>query len=66
MKRDPLAFRRQYEQEIIELTRCADIFSREFILTGEESHYRAYQRYVKKICDLKDYIVEVEKNEEEK
>ena len=66
MKRDTLAFRRQYEQEIIELTRCADIFSREFILTGEESHYRAYQRYVKKICDLKDYIVEVEKNEEEK
>ena len=60
MGENTLEFRKQYEQEIIELTRRADIFSREFVLTGEEAHYRAYRRYIKKICDLKDYIVEME------
>lgn len=66
MEKDTLKFRRQYEEKIIELTRCADIFSREFILTGEESHYRAYRRYVKRICDLKDYIVKVELSDKNK
>ena len=62
--RDPLAFRRKYETKIIELTKQADKFSREYIETNDYSALNKYRYYVNEIIKLKNYIKEQESKED--
>ena len=62
--RDPLAFRRKYEPKIIELTKQADKFSREYIETNDRNALSKYRYYVNEIIKLKNYIVEQESKED--
>ena len=50
--KDPFAFRRKFEPKIIELTKQADKFSREYIETNDYSALNKYRYYVNEIIKL--------------
>lgn len=62
--KDPLAFRKKYEPKIIELTKQADKFSREYIETSDHNAWNKYRYYVNEIIKLKKYIIEQESKED--
>lgn len=62
--KDPFAFRRKFEPKIIELTKQADKFSREYIETNDYSALNKYRYYVNEIIKLKNYIKEQESKED--
>lgn len=62
--KDPLAFRKKYEPKIIELTKQADKFSRQFVVSNDYMALNKYRYYVNEIIKLKDYITEQESKED--
>ena len=61
-----LSFRRKFESKIVELTKRADKYSREFIETESIESLRKYTYYCNEIMKLKDYIVEQERKKDDK
>ena len=64
MKKDPLAFRKQFEPKIIEFTKQADKYCKEFIINNDLVALSKYRYFVREIIKLKDYIVEQENKED--
>jgi len=57
--------RKRYELRIIELTKQADKYSREFIETENIDALRKYSYYCNEIMKLKEFIIENESKEDE-
>ena len=55
--------RRSYHKIIQNLTNNADIFSRMYTETGDPAALKAYNHYVKEIKEIKEKIIESEKND---
>ena len=55
--------RKKYFKIIQNLTNNADIFSRMYTETGDPAALKAYNHYVKEIKEIKDKIIESEKND---
>ena len=61
-----LGLRKRYELRIIELTKQADNYSREFIETESLDALRKYSYYCNEIMKLKEFIIENESKEDDK
>ncbi|MDA8883042.1 hypothetical protein N9I00_01430 [bacterium] len=57
--------RKRYELRIIELTKQADKYSREFIETENIDALRKYSYYCNEIMKLKEFIIENESKEDD-
>ena len=55
-----LGFRDKYQNIIKNLVQNADQCSQQWTLTRDAEWYEAYTMYVKKVCELKDWIKERE------
>jgi hypothetical protein len=58
--------RKRYELRIIELTKQADNYSREFIETESLDALRKYSYYCNEIMKIKKFIIENESKEDDK
>ena len=58
--------RKRYELRIIELTKQADKYSREFIETESLDALRKYSYYCNEIMKIKEFIIENERKEDDK
>ena len=56
MKKDPLEFRKPYQQIIRNLINNINICNRQYVKTGNEGYMVMREKYVKEVEELKTFI----------